>query len=84
MHTDHSALSYLMVKKHAKPRLIKWVLLHQKFDFEVKVKKWTENQVADKLYRIEDESIHEVGDKAEIDNAFPNEHVLDASQDLIL
>ena len=27
IHTDHAAIKYLMAKKDAKPRLIKWVLL---------------------------------------------------------
>ena len=27
IHTDHAAIKYLMAKKEAKPRLIKWVLL---------------------------------------------------------
>ena len=27
IHTDHAAIKYLMVKKEAKPRLIRWVLL---------------------------------------------------------
>ena len=27
VHTDHSAIKYLMSKKDAKPRLIRWVLL---------------------------------------------------------
>ena len=26
-HTDHAAIKYLMTKKEAKPRLIRWVLL---------------------------------------------------------
>ncbi|XP_015164448.1 RNA-directed DNA polymerase homolog [Solanum tuberosum] len=29
VHTDHAALRYLMAKKEAKPRLIRWVLLLQ-------------------------------------------------------
>ena len=33
---DHSILMYLMENKDAKPRLIRWVLLLQEFDFEVK------------------------------------------------
>ena len=32
VHTDHSAIKYLMTKKDAKPKLIRWVLLLQKFD----------------------------------------------------
>ena len=27
IHTDHAAIKYLMTKKEAKPRLIRWVLL---------------------------------------------------------
>ena len=27
IHTDHTAINYLMAKKEAKPRLIRWVLL---------------------------------------------------------
>ena len=29
VHTDHSAIKYLMTKKDVKPRLIRWVLLLQ-------------------------------------------------------
>ena len=57
MHTDHSAVRYLMAKKDAKPRLIHWVLLLQKFDFEVKDKKGTKNEVAYHLSRLEDEAM---------------------------
>jgi len=43
IHTDHAALRYLMAKKDAKPRLIRWVLLLKQFNFEVKDKKGCEN-----------------------------------------
>ena len=33
VHIDHSSLRYLMAKKYAKPRFIRWVLLLQEFDF---------------------------------------------------
>ena len=47
VHTEHSALRYLMEKKDVNPRLIRWVLFLQKFDFEVDYSKGAENQVAD-------------------------------------
>ena len=80
VHTDHSALRYLMAKNVAKSRLIHWVLLLQVFDFEVIDRKGTENQVADHLSHLEDEAMRELGDKTEIDDTFPDEHVLAASQ----
>ena len=36
IHTDHAAIKYLMVNKEEKPRLIRWVLLLQEFDLEIK------------------------------------------------
>ena len=35
------------------------------------------------MSRLEDEAMRELGDKTDIDDTFPNEHVLAASQDLI-
>ncbi|XP_049368425.1 uncharacterized protein LOC125833324 [Solanum verrucosum] len=35
VHTNHSVICYLMAKKNAIPRLIRWVLLLKEFDFEV-------------------------------------------------
>ena len=79
MNTDHSALRYLMAKKDAKTRFIRRSLLLQEFDFEIKGIKGTENQVADHFSRLEDESMRELGEKAEIADVFPNEHVLAVS-----
>ncbi|CAN6710901.1 unnamed protein product [Malus baccata var. baccata] len=33
--TDHATLKYLLSKKEAKPRLIRWILLLQEFDIEI-------------------------------------------------
>ena len=79
MHTDHSSLRYLMAKKDLNPKLTRWVLLLQEFDLKVKHRKGTDNQVADHLSRLKDESMQKLGEKAEIDDAFPDEHVLATS-----
>ena len=39
MYTDHSAIKYLLAKKDVKPPLIRWVLLLQEFDLEIRDKK---------------------------------------------
>src|SRR3954462_14539220 len=49
IHTDHAAIKYLMQKKDAKPRLIRWVLLLQEFDLQIVDRKGEDNSVADNL-----------------------------------
>nr|GEZ91238.1 reverse transcriptase domain-containing protein [Tanacetum cinerariifolium] len=53
VYTDHSALKYLLSKKDAKPRLIRWVLILQEFDIIIHDKKGTKNLAKDHLSRLE-------------------------------
>ena len=50
--TDHSALKYFLTKQNAKARLIRLVLLLQKFNLQIKDKKGVENVVEDHLSRL--------------------------------
>ena len=70
VHTDHSAINYLMTKKEAKPRLIRWVLLVQEFDLEIKDKKGTENLVVDHLSQLEGPR-----DEVHVNDNFPDEQL---------
>nr|GFA19363.1 reverse transcriptase domain-containing protein [Tanacetum cinerariifolium] len=53
VYTDHLALKYLLSKKDAKPRLIRWVLLLQEFDIIICDTKRTKNLAAHHLSRLE-------------------------------
>ena len=70
IYTDHAALKYLLSKKEAKPRLIRWVLLLQEFDLEIKDKKGSENLVADHLSLLHISGGEDIGD------TFLDEHLL--------
>jgi hypothetical protein len=53
VYMDHTALKYQLTKKDAKPRLIRWILLLQEFDLEIRDNKGADNCVADHLSQMQ-------------------------------
>ena len=77
VHTDHVAIKYLMSKKEAKPRLIRWVLLLQEFDLEIKDKKGCDNVIAGHLSRVEQNETEK--EETELKENFPDEQLFKVS-----
>ena len=71
--TDHSALKYLLTKQNAKARLIRWVLLLQEFNLQIKDKNGVENVVVDHLSRL---TIAHNTHNPPINDDFPEESLL--------
>lgn len=72
MYANHATIRHLLSKKDVKPRLIRWILVLQKFDMDICDKKWTKNMVVDHLSRIN-------GVKTEdfpLDDSFPDHKLI--------
>lgn len=76
VYTDHAAIKYLLGKKDAKPHLLRWILLLQEFDVEIKDKKGAENVVVDHLSRLTES----IAKEEEINDAIPGEQLMKISQ----
>ena len=72
VHTDRATIKYLMEKKDAKPRLIRWVLSLHQFDLHITNMKGAENPVADNLSRLE----NILDDPLPTDDSFPDEQLV--------
>ncbi|RDX88699.1 Tf2-11, partial [Mucuna pruriens] len=67
----HAALKYLVKKQDAKLRLIRWMLLLQEFNLEIRDRKGVDNMVVDHLSHI-----NEKVDQVPIRDDFSNEKIL--------
>ena len=76
VYSDHAALKYLLAKKESKPRLIRWILLLQEFDLEIKDRSGNQNLVADHLSRFE----HITDDSTPIADNFPFDNLQAVSE----
>ncbi|GJW58531.1 reverse transcriptase domain-containing protein [Tanacetum coccineum] len=76
--TGYSALRYLFTKQDVKPRLIRWILLLQGFNIEIRDKKGAKNLAADHLSRLENPDLGKLT-KAKIWDLFPEERLMAVS-----
>jgi len=83
VYTNHAALRYLLNKKDAKPRLLRWILLLQEFDLEIRDKKGTENLVVDHLSRLTPEQDTSFEHEPPINDYLPDDHLFKITEELL-
>ncbi|GJX99732.1 reverse transcriptase domain-containing protein [Tanacetum coccineum] len=73
--TNVKAIRSFLGHADAKPRLIRWILLLQEFDIEIRDKKGAKNLAADHLSRLENPNLGRLT-RAEIRDLFPEERLM--------
>eukprot|EP00253_Pinus_taeda_P006309 PITA_06309 len=73
VHTDHSAIKYLMNKFVTNDRVTRWLLLLQEFDITIVDRPGKENVVADFLSRLKTDN------DIPVDDSFPDEYLFAVS-----
>eukprot|EP00253_Pinus_taeda_P009033 PITA_09033 len=73
VHTDHSAIKYLMNKSVTNARVTRWLLLLQEFDITIVDRPGKENVVADFLSRLK------TNENIPVDDSFPDEYLFAVS-----
>ncbi|CAM8895394.1 unnamed protein product [Rhodiola kirilowii] len=83
VYTDHAAIKYLPSKKDSKPRLIRWVLLLQEFDIEIRDKKGAKNLVTDHMSRLELGELDHEEDKLLMTDSLAGEQLMSVDVDVV-
>jgi hypothetical protein len=73
IYSDHVALKYLFSKKDAKSRLIRWILLLQEFDIEIRDKRGSGNVMGDHLSKL---TVDNTEDASPISETFLDERLM--------